>query len=252
MACLSRAPRGAWTRSAVVAATIASLAVLIGCGSSSGEGGSANFTGSGYPGVDAANTRNPSSTIDSSNVSSLSRAWTAGIPGTSNFGSYASTPVIDKGVIYSQDLASNVQALSLNSGEVLWSRMYGQPDEGPNGVVVAGGRVFGATPTEAFALDQKTGKQLWSTVLAKNEHEGIDMAPGYDGGMVYVSTVPLNTTEQYQGGGFGSLGALAARPGRKLRLFHPVPHGLWPNPGVNAGGGVWCPPVFDGKRFMYF
>ena len=165
-----------------VMAVVAVVAMAAGCGSSSSDGGSsANFTGSGYPGVDAANTRNPSSQIDSSNVSSLEVAWQANIPGRSNFGSYASTPVIDKGVIYSQDLASNVQALSLDSGEILWSRMYNQPDEGPNGVVVAEGMVFGATPTEAFGLDPKTGKQIWSTVLPRNEHEGIDrprISPG--------------------------------------------------------------------------
>lgn len=249
MTCLSRGASGARAGLSLVAVIV--VLALAGCGSSSG-GGEANFTGSGYPGVDAANTRNPKSQIDSSNVSSLSVAWTASIPGTSNFGSYASTPVIDKGVIYSQDLASNVQALSLDSGEVLWTRKYGLPDEGPNGVVVAGGQVFGATPTEAFALDQKTGKQIWSTVLPSNEHEGIDMAPGYHDGMVYVSTVPLNTSEQYEGGGVGVLWALDAKTGKKLWHFDTVPKGLWGNPQVNAGGGVWYPPAFDEKGFMYF
>jgi outer membrane protein assembly factor BamB len=252
MACLSGAPRGARAGWAIAAAIVL-LVVPAGCGSSSGSGeGSANFTGSGYPGVDAANTRNPASQIDSSNVTSLTSAWTAPIPGTSNFGSYASTPVIDKGVIYSQDLASNVQALSLDSGEVLWTKNYSQPDEGPNGVVVAGGRVFGATPTEAFALDQKTGKQLWSTILPRNEHEGIDMAPGYHDGMVYVSTVPLNISALYEGGGVGILWALDAKTGKKLWHFNTVPNSLWGNKSVNAGGGVWYPPAFDEKGFMYF
>lgn len=248
MTCLRGAPKalaGVWAL-----AIVASIAAIAGCGSSSG--GEANFTGSGYPGVDAANTRNPKSQIESSNVGSLGIAWTANIPGTSNFGSYASTPVIDKGVVYSQDLASNVQALSLDSGEVLWTRNYSQPDEGPNGVVVAGGRVFGATPTEAFALDQKTGKQVWATTLPRNEHEGIDMAPGYHGGIVYVSTVPLNTSGQYEGGGVGVLWALNAKTGKKLWHFDTVPKDLWGNPKVNAGGGVWYPPAFDEKGFMYF
>jgi outer membrane protein assembly factor BamB len=249
MTCLRGAPKAA--RAGVSAIVLAALLAVAGCGSSSG-GGEANLTGSGYPGVDAANTRNPKSQIDSSNVSSLGIAWTANIPGTSNFGSYASTPVIDKGVVYSQDLASNVQALSLDSGEVLWTRNYSQPDEGPNGVVVAGGHVFGATPTEAFALDQKTGKQVWATTLPRNEHEGIDMAPGYHDGIVYVSTVPLNTSSSYEGGGVGILWALDAKTGKKLWHFDTVPKDLWGNPKVNAGGGVWYPPAFDEKGFMYF
>jgi outer membrane protein assembly factor BamB len=232
--------------------TLALAGAIAGCGGSSDSGEDLSFTGSGYPGVDAANTRNPKSEIDSGNVGGLATSWTAPIPGSSNFGSYASTPVIDKGVIYSQDLASNVQALSLDSGEVLWSTPFEQPDEGPNGVVVAAGMVFGATPTEAFALDQKTGKQLWSTKLTRNQHEGIDMAPGYEDDLVYVSTVPLNVEERYKGGGVGILWALDAKNGKKAWHFDTVPKSLWGNPGVNAGGGVWYPPAFDGKGGMYF
>jgi outer membrane protein assembly factor BamB len=239
---------------AMLAVGVALAAALAGCGSSSSgsDSGSVSFTGSGYPGVDAANTRNAKSTIDSSNVSGLSIAWKAPIPGTSNFGSYASTPVIDKGVVYSQDLASNVQALNLDSGEVLWTATFEQPDEGPNGIVVSEGKVFGATPTEAFALDQKNGEQLWAVPLTRNEHEGIDMAPGYQDGMVYVSTVPLNANEAYEGGGVGILWALDAKTGKKLWHFNTVPDNLWGNKAVNAGGGVWYPPAFDGKGSMYF
>ena len=39
------------------------------------------------------------------------------------------------------------------------------------------------------ALPATTGKQLWSRTLIRNDHEGIDMAPGYNDGTVYVSTV---------------------------------------------------------------
>ncbi len=235
----------------VAAALVAALAIG-GCGgSSSSSGGEASFTGSGFPGVDAANTRSAPSEINSSNVTSLSEAWSAPITGESNFGSYASTPVIDKGVIYSQDLASNVQALDLESGKVLWNASFEQPDEGPNGVVVSEGKVFGATPTEAFALDQESGEELWSVKLTRNEHEGIDMAPGYDAGMVYVSTVPLNANELYEGGGVGILWGLDAKTGKKKWHFDTVPEDLWGKPTVNAGGGVWYPPAFDGKGSMY-
>jgi len=242
-------------RVAIGLLAVALVALAIGgCGgsSSASDGEEASLTGSGYPGVDAANTRKADSTIDSSNVSSLSVAWKAKIPGISNFGSYASTPVIDKGVIYSQDLASNVQALSLDSGEVLWNASFEQPSEGPNGIVVATGKVFGATPTEAFALDQKTGQQLWSKKLTRNEDEGIDMAPGYEGGIVYVSTVPVTAESEYEGGAVGTLWALDAKSGKKLWHFDTVPKSLWGDPAENSGGGVWYPPAFDGKGSMYF
>ena len=239
------------SRAFAALATLLVLAFAAGCGSSSDGGGEANLTGSGYPGIDAANTRQAKGTIDSSNVTGLEEAWTTPIKGVGPFGSYASTPVIDKGVIYSQDLASNVQAIDLESGEVLWTRSYESPDYGPNGVVVQEGKVFGATQTEAFALDQKTGKQLWSTTLPRNEHEGINMAPGYHAGMVYVSTVPVNANESYEGGGAGVLWALDAKTGKKAWHWDTVPESLWGNPRVNSGGGVWYPPAFDEKGGVY-
>jgi outer membrane protein assembly factor BamB len=251
MTSLSRGNWPAGAAAAMAALALAAALAVSGCGGSSSAGGDASFTGSGYPGVDAANTRSAPSEIKSSNVTSLSEAWSAPITGESNFGSYASTPVIDKGVIYSQDLASNVEALDLESGETLWKTSFSQPDEGPNGVVVAEGKVFGATPTEAFALDQENGEKLWSVKLTRNEHEGIDMAPGYEAGMVYVSTVPLNANELYEGGGVGVLWALDAKTGKKKWHFDTVPRSLWGKPTVNAGGGVWYPPAFDGKGSMY-
>lgn len=247
--------RGSRARAPFLAAlAVACLVAVSGCGSSSSssDGDGASLTGSGYPGVDAANTRHVDGQINSANVASLEEAWAAPIHGTSNFGSYASTPVIDKGVIYSQDLASNVEALDLESGEVLWAKSYEQPDVGPNGIVVAGGMVFGATPTAAFALDQKTGEEAWATELTRNSREGIDMAPGYQDGIVYVSTVPLNTSSLYEGGGAGILWALDAKTGKKLWEFDTVPKNLWGNPKVNSGGGLWYPPAFDGKGGMYF
>jgi outer membrane protein assembly factor BamB len=242
-------------RAAIGLLVIALVAALLaGCGGSSsgGDGEEASLTGSGFPGVDAANTRNPKSTIDSSNVAGLGLAWTAKIKGVSSFGSYASTPVIDKGVIYSQDLASNVEAISLESGKVLWTASFEKPSYGPNGIVVADGKVFGGTDTEAFALDQKNGQELWSVPLTSNKHEGVNMAPGFSEGKVFISTVPVNAVESYEGGGAGTLWALDAKTGKKLWHFDTVPKSLWGDPKVNSGGGVWYPPAFDGKGSMYF
>ena len=93
------------------------LALLAGCGggssSSSSGGGSAEFTGSGYPGGDTANTRFASGPIDRASSPSLKVAWTLPLSAESTYGAYSSTPIVAGGVIYSQDLASNVQAISL-------------------------------------------------------------------------------------------------------------------------------------------
>jgi outer membrane protein assembly factor BamB len=149
-------------------------------------------------------------------------------------------------------LASNVQALEESSGDVLWTKSYEAPSLGPNGVVVQEGKVFGATGTAVFALNQETGKQLWITTLARNEVEGIDIAPGYNDGIVYASTVPTNTNSLYEPGGAGILWALDAKTGKKLWHFDTVPTSLWGHADINSGGGVWYTPAFDGKGSMYF
>jgi outer membrane protein assembly factor BamB len=251
---LERVPKAA--RAALWVVAILSLTGLVGllsgCGSSS-SGSAGEFSGSGDPGIDPANTRSLGGPIDTGSVSGLEVAWTLPVAGESTYGSYASTPIISKGVIYSQDLASNVQAIDLESGEVLWTKSYELPDHGPNGLVVAGGYVYGATPSEAFALDQETGKQVWSTPLVASVHEGIDMAPGYHDGLVYVSTVPATASEDYYGGTFGTLWALDGKTGKKIWHFDTVPSlSEGPNADVNAGGGLWYPPSFDRKGFMYF
>jgi len=229
------------------------LAGFAGCGgSSSSSSGDAELTGSAYPGTDAANTRFEKGPIDRASAPTLEEAWSLPLTGVSSFGAYAATPVVAEGVIYSQDLVSNVQAIDLESGEVLWTKRYEEPDQGPNGVVVQEGKVFGATPSAAFALDQETGKELWVTALVGSNGENIDMAPGYQDGLVYVSTVPTNVNAEYPEGGVGVLWALDAETGKKVWHFDTVPKSLWGNPKVNLGGGLWYPPSFDEKGAMYF
>ena len=146
------------------------------------------------PGADLANTRDVASAITSTNVSRLGVAWTVPLRTSLSHtdGAYATTPVIVNGVVYVQDLQSNVMAISLATGKVLWTHAYNSPNGGPDGVNVVGGVVYGATNHAAFALDAATGSQLWSRNLIGNDHEGIDMTPGYNHGTVYVSTVPVN------------------------------------------------------------
>lgn len=251
---LKKAPTLRWVGIRVVLLPIAAGVVLLlaSCGSSSSSADSAQLTGTGYPNGDLANTRKVGGPIDTTNVKQLEVAWTLPLKGEGAFGSYAASPVMSKGVIYSQDLASNVQAINQESGEAIWTKSYELPSLGPNGVAVADGRVYGATPTAAFALDQKTGKELWSVTLTRNEKEGIGMAPGYNNGTVYVSTTPTNAGSLYAGEGVGILWALDAKTGKKLWKFNTVPNDLWGNPKVNSGGGAWYTPAFDDRGSIYF
>jgi glucose dehydrogenase len=87
----------------------------------------------------------------------------------------------------------------------------------------------------------------------RNEHEGIDMAPGYHDGVVYVATVPGNNSKFYGGGGVGILWALDGKTGKKLWHFNTAPNDLWSseNTSINSGGGLWYTPAFDEHGSMY-
>lgn len=206
------------------------------------------------PNGDYANTRVArGSEISSDNVTDLGIAWAKRITATGTFGGYASTPLIVDGVVYTQDLESNVRAYDLESGDPKWEREYDSPNVGPNGLTIGDGRIYGATSERAFALDADTGEQVWlSQRLVRNDREGIDMAPAVLDGLVYVSTVPGNTKTFYGGNGVGVLWALDAETGEKRWTFDTVPRDLW-NPKfqeINSGGGLWHPPAFDGDA-MY-
>jgi outer membrane protein assembly factor BamB len=195
-----------------------------------------------------------SSKIDSGNVDQLGVAWTIPITGGGTFGNYASTPIIADGVAYTQDLTSNVKAIDVKTGQVKWSKNYGMTDVGPNGVALGYGRIYGATPDFAFALNKDTGQEVWrSQKLTRNANEGIDMAPGVFDGTVYVSTVPGNAKSFYKGDGVGVLWALDAETGKSKWKFFTVPEDLWDaaHKDINSGGGLWHPPAFDDNGDVY-
>jgi outer membrane protein assembly factor BamB len=142
-------------------------------------------------------------------------------------------------------------AIELATGKVLWTHDYNSPNGGQDGVNVAGGTVYAATDNAAVALSAATGRQLWSRTLTGNDHEGIDMTPGYHDGTVYVSTVPVNPkVGQYLGHAKGTLWALNARTGAPEWSWDEVQN-LWGNAGINSGGGLWDPPSFDRQGNLY-
>jgi alcohol dehydrogenase (cytochrome c) len=217
-----------------------------------GARGSPAAAGWTLPGGNLQNTRDVASPITSTNVSKLGVAWCVPLAADPVIGDYATTPVVVNGVVYTQDLKSNVLAIGLASGKVLWRHTYDSQNGGPDGVNVADGTVYAATDSAAVALDAATGKQLWSRTLVSNDHEGIDMTPGYNDGTVYVSTVPVNasTDVEYGGGGQAVLWALNARTGAPEWTWDEVQN-LWGNPDVNSGGGQWYAPSFDAQGNIY-
>ena len=209
------------------------------------------------PGGNLANTRDVASPITSSDVATLGVAWCVPVESTGVTraaglaNGYTTTPVVVNGVVYTQDQESNVMAIRLATGKVLWTHNYNSLNGGPDGVNVVGGTVYAATDSAAVALSAATGRQLWSRTLIGNDREGIDMAPGYNHGTVYVSTVPVNPNKgQYLGGAKSTLWALNAATGAPEWSWDEVQN-LWGHPGLNSGGGLWDPPSFDRHGNIY-
>ena len=140
------------------------------------------------------------------------------------------------------------------TGRLRWKRMFNQPNVGPNGVSYGWGRLYGATTTDAFALDPRTGKVAWSRRIVRNEHEGIEIAPQLYDRTVLFSTVPSNVTGSYRPGALGVVWALDAATGEPRWRFDTVKGGaaLWGKPEINGGGGLWYPPAVDerGRVFL--
>jgi alcohol dehydrogenase (cytochrome c) len=159
-------------------------------------------------------------------------------------GIYASTPVADDSKVYVQDLQSNVYALDRATGAVRWTRPYGARNDGPNGLSVGGGRVFGATDSDAFAVSAATGRELWRRHLTSATEQLIDIAPVVWDGMVFLSTVG------YSPGGRGAIYALDAATGAVRWRFVTIER-PWVYPKEAGGGGLWYPVSIDGQGRLY-
>jgi outer membrane protein assembly factor BamB len=205
------------------------------------------------PNGDLLNTRVAHGTpISADTVANLGVAWTMPLTASSIYGTFAANPVTSPdGTVYLQDLDSNVFAVDLQTGRVLWKRTYDSQSIGPNGVTYAGGRVYGATATFAFALDARTGKEVWrNTALVPKSRQkgggelasgfGIDIQPQVANGTVYLSSAAL------LGGGF--VYALDAGTGKTRWSFDTVTDPLGEK---IIGGGAWNPPAIGPDGTVY-
>jgi outer membrane protein assembly factor BamB len=252
-----------WAALAVVGAAIAAAAVVVSADSPSASGDAlgqpppewtANAGSWPAHNHDLLNTRaTTASPINSQTVHNLKVKWRFTFKGAGAFGDFASTPIVVNGIVYLQDLNSNVYALDRSSGKLIWEHAFNKPSVGPNGVAFGYGRIYGATATNAFALDPVSGRQIWSHKLVRNGNEGIDMTPQLFDNTLLVSTVPGNAANFYAGNGDGIVWALDPATGTKKWTFNTISDGakLFGNPKVNSGGGLWYPPAVDSQGHVF-
>jgi outer membrane protein assembly factor BamB len=260
---------GRGTVALTLAGALAAAVALTACGGSSSSGASSTSKSSGagrastpaastwsLPNANLQNTRAISSSINSANVSKLRVAWRLPLTHAGAFGYYANTPVFgEDGTIYLQDLAYNVFAVNGQTGKVLWTHRSGRSGgslsslpigEGPNGVALVNGTVYGEMPAYAFALSAATGKQLWRTPnLAEKQGQGFNIAPQVHNGRVYLST-----SGQLHG---GKAYALDAKTGKVLWRFEETKNPAERSAGGASGtGGAWNTPAIGPDGTVYF
>jgi alcohol dehydrogenase (cytochrome c) len=194
----------------------------------------------------------PLDQINKGNVKKLKVAWIHQ-PGVITHGLQA-TPIVIDGVMYSIAADNNVFALDAASGKVLW-RYTAKLDpivkevfyaSASRGVTVGRGKVFVGTLDGRFvALDQQTGKELWSTQLT-------NMKADY--GALFSSPPQLAGDTLFGGttGGdqpiVGKIFAVNADTGARTWTFE-IPRDdakSWPGDSRKKGGGsAWLPGTYD-------
>ncbi|MBJ3763568.1 PQQ-binding-like beta-propeller repeat protein [Maribius pontilimi] len=160
------------------------------------------------------------------------RLWVADVAGTRLGQVYASItdisgdPVIRDGVVYAGSPSGRTNAVSLASGDTLWSAREGAMSP----VVVAGGSVFAVSDlSELVRLDAATGSRIWGTPMpffkrdAPKRRQGVfaHYGPVLAGGRLWVAS------------GDGQLRAFAPESGALVGSV-PLPGGAATNP-VIAG-----------------
>jgi len=135
----------------------------------------------------------PLKQIDDKNVSRLGLAWSCE---TQTQGAFEDTPLVANGVVYGTGSWSIVCAVDTRTGKKKWNwdpdvdRNFGSHACcGPNnrGVAIYDGKVFvGVLDGRLAALDQETGKQIWSVKTTEDDYQSITGAPRVVKGKVII------------------------------------------------------------------
>ncbi len=194
----------------------------------------------------------PLDQINQSNVKNLKVAWIAQ-PGDISKGLQA-TPIEVDGVLYYIGPYNRVFALDGATGQIIWQY---QPKLDPisdqsfysatsRGITVGRGKVFiGSLDGRFIALDQKTGKELWSRQL-------VDLKTTY--GSVFSSPPQLAGDVLFGGTTGGDqptrqkIYAVNADTGVPVWTFDTIKDDpkSWPGKSGDVGGGAaWLPGTYD-------
>jgi alcohol dehydrogenase (cytochrome c) len=207
----------------------------------------------------------PLDLLNRGNVAGLKALWRTSMKSGVDPGHAGEAQILEyDGVLYVANGANDVFAMDVETGRILWT-YHGNPNpEGGSpigrasrGVALGEGKVFvGHTDARLAALDQITGKVVWS-IAAERWQDGyaITAAPLYYDGLVIIG---------FNGGELGTRGrikAYDAKTGAQRWVFYTVPapgesgHETWPQTDAwkHGGAGIWQTPAIDPKLgLLYF
>ena len=159
---------------------------------------------------------------------------------------FEATPLVVDGIMYTVQAPNDVIAMDPVSGRVFWTYSYAPaPAARPccgrvnRGVAIAGDTLFmGTIDAHLVAIDAKSGRLLWNTVVAKPE-------AGYA-----ITHAPLVIKDKVivgvAGGEYGIRGFISAydlKTGKEAWRFNTIPgpgeagHETWKGDSWKTGGG---------------
>ncbi|MEP7242805.1 MAG: PQQ-binding-like beta-propeller repeat protein [Gammaproteobacteria bacterium] len=208
----------------------------------------------------------PLTLLNRDNVAGLKGLWRTSMGSATGPAHAGQAQILTyEGVLYVANGVNDVFAMDVDTGKILWT-YHGNPDprggspigKVSRGVALGEGKVFvGHTDARLAALNQRTGKVIWS-IEAERWQDGyaITAAPLYYDGLVIMG---------FNGGEMGTRGRLKAYDAKtgKLRwTFYTVPgpgefgHDTWPSDSdawTRGGAAIWQTPAVDPQLgLIYF
>jgi quinohemoprotein ethanol dehydrogenase len=208
----------------------------------------------------------PLTLLNRDNVAGLKGLWRTGMGSATDPGHAGQAQIlVYNGTLYVPNGANDVFAMDVETGRIHWT-YRGNPDprggspigRSSRGVALGEGKVFvGHTDARLAALDQLTGKVIWS-IPAERFQDGfaITAAPLYYNGLVIIG---------FNGGEMGTRGrikAFDAKTGKLRWTFYTVPgpgepgHETWPSDNdawTRGGAAIWQTPALDPELgLLYF
>jgi alcohol dehydrogenase (cytochrome c) len=201
----------------------------------------------------------PLEQITRGNVARLQPAWVFATGVTSG---HQAPPIVNNGVMFVATPGNQVIALDARTGGILWRYRRPLPEDvivlhpTSRGVGLYDDKVFfAAAEAVLVALDARTGKEVWTTEVAKNSSGYyMSLAPLVAGGKVMVGT---------SGGELGIRGFVAAydpATGKEAWRVYTVPapgepgSETWPKGDQwrTGGGSIWITGNYDPETNLAF